>query len=221
MGAPALVASVAYGLAFVLAGGSAHRRLPSMPGPHGPAGRARRSGAPTVDLLRTLAAVAAGLRAGGATAEVWQAVTGLGVEADGVPTVGAVLAGAADPDDAVIRHATGVVAACRVAVELGAPLAPVLERAASTIEAESTAEAEADAALAGPRQTVRLLTWLPLWGVLLGLVVGASPVRVLLDGGVGSSCLACGVVCSVGGRWWIRRLLARTRAAGLPGADDG
>lgn len=218
MSASAVAASLACWLALVLAGGTAHRRLPSTPGrwrirpPH--------AGAPAAELLRTLAAVAAGLRAGGSAAEVWQSVTGFGGDVQGVPTVGALLAGATDHRGAVTRHAIGVIAACRVAAELGAPLAPVLERAAITIEAELTAESESDAALAGPRQTVRLLTWLPLWGVLLGLVVGASPVRVLLDGGVGSVCLVGGVVCSLVGRCWMRRLLARTRAAGLPGTDD-
>lgn len=199
---------------------------------------------PTAELIRLLGAVAAGLRAGGSPAVVWEAHLGVGVGPEGVPgldvllravgvgrgaTLRSLIAGAAPAVPAsartsisaatpaavaAARHAGAVLAACRVAAELGAPLAPVLERAIRTVEAEHEAEAETAAALAAPRQTVRLLSWLPLWGVLLGVVVGAAPLAVLLDGGVGSLCLAFGGTCALLGRWWIGRLVARARAAG-------
>ncbi|NKY21688.1 hypothetical protein [Cellulomonas denverensis] len=214
---------------------------------------------PTAELIRLLGAVAAGLRAGGSPAVVWEAHLGVGVGPDGVPeldvllravgiargaasavgtraaasaraaspagpvaavsatpTTSAVRVAAAPAAPAIVaaRHAGSVLAACRVAAELGAPLAPVLERAIRTVEAEHEAEAETAAALAAPRQTVRLLSWLPLWGVLLGVVVGAAPLAVLLDGGVGSLCLLLGGTCALLGRWWIGRLVARARAAG-------
>lgn len=136
------------------------------------------------------------------------------------PTLEAVSAAAPDLP-AAMAQLPQVIAACRVATELGAPLAPVLDRAIATLEAEQEAATEAAAALAGPRQTVRLLSWLPLWGVLLGILVGASPVTVLLDGGVGSLCLLGGAGCALAGRRWVRGLVADARAAGEPGSGDG
>lgn len=183
----------------------------------GPRGRDRPR--PTGDLVRLLARVGAGLRAGASPPEAWATVLGRRVDAYGVPTVDAVLdavRSSVDADPVAARHAAHVIAACRVATELGAPLAPVLDQAVRTVEDEHRAEADTEAALAGPRQTVRLLTWLPAGGVLLGIVMGASPVTVLLDGGVGTLCLVLGLIAALTGRAWIRRLVGRTRAAGTP-----
>lgn len=156
-----------------------------------------------------LSAAAAGLRSGASPADVWGSTLGRRVA---VPTAEALI-GAVGEGTAV--HARQVAAACRVADELGAPLAAVLDRTIATVEADHEAETETAAALAGPRQTVRLLSWLPLWGVLLGALVGASPVTVLLDGGIGTLCLLGGIGCAGAGRVWVDRLLTAART------DDG
>ena len=73
-------------------------------------------------------------------------------------------------------------AACfDVAEATGCPLADVLTRFAAQLEAEDDADAARQTALAGPRATVRLLTWLPFLGLGLGLLLGVDPVEVLLE----------------------------------------
>lgn len=63
-------------------------------------------------------------------------------------------------------------------------------------------------AFAMPEATVRLLSALPGATVLLGELLGASPVAFLLGSDAGRLCLACGAVCYVAGLWWMRALLA-------------
>lgn len=194
----------------------------------------RKRTVPSVALIRLLEQTAAGLRSGVGPVEQWRRVLPWCAES-GVPDARALAAAvgvraersAGRPGQRVDRHqqhlvrghVAGVVAACQVAAELGAPLAPVLERAARMVEAEHQAETETAAALAGPGQTVRLLSGLPLWGVLVGVVMGTSPLAVIGDGGVGTLSAVLGGWCWLLGRRWIARLVASTRAAGEPGRD--
>lgn len=105
-------------------------------------------------------------------------------------------------------------AACfDVAEASGCPLAEVLTRFAAQLEAEDDAEAARQTALAGPRATVRLLTWLPFLGLGLGVLLGVDPVEVLLGTPVGVAALAAGLVLTAAGRIWSARLVRA--AAGL------
>ncbi|MHB1063678.1 MAG: hypothetical protein ACYC1Z_04150 [Georgenia sp.] len=117
----------------------------------------------------------------------------------------------------------GAVAACRLTHEIGAPLAEVLERCAAGITEAGQARAARAVALAGPRSTARLLGWLPLLGLALGVAVGADPVAVLLDGRLGTLCLALGLGFMGVGRWWVASLERRARTAGTQpaGRADG
>ncbi|MBP2412402.1 tight adherence protein B [Arthrobacter stackebrandtii] len=102
------------------------------------------------------------------------------------------------------------IAACfEVCEASGAPVAAVLERLAGTLEAEQDAAAQRETALAGPRATVRLLTWLPLVGLGLGMLMGVDPLGVLFGSPVGWSVLAVGAVFAVAGRTWSARMIAR------------
>ena len=99
-------------------------------------------------------------------------------------------------------------AACfDVAEATGCPLADVLTRFAAQLEAEDDAEAARQTALAGPRATVRLLTWLPFLGLGLGLLLGVDPVEVLLGTPWGVAALAAGLALTVAGRFWSARLV--------------
>ncbi|GAA2722000.1 type II secretion system F family protein [Cellulomonas aerilata] len=171
------------------------------------AGARRRADGP--DLATVAVAVAGRLRAGADPATAWRDVLGLNLAPGAVPTVRD-LAGVT-PDRA---HAAVVVAAGRLAVELGAPLAPLLDGVAQQLAAEAEVEGERRAALAGPRATARVLTWLPVLGVVLGAAFGADPVGVLLDGGVGSAALLLGTALLWAGRQWTRRLAAMAASAG-------
>jgi len=98
-----------------------------------------------------------------------------------------------------------------MATELGAPLAPVLDTVAQALAADAEAEAELGAALAGPRASASLVGWLPVFGLVLGVLVGADPVQVLTDGRFGTAAGVVGAALFVAGRMWSRALVDRAR----------
>lgn len=100
-------------------------------------------------------------------------------------------------------------AACWDVAELsGAPLSRLLSRYASALEAELDADAARQTALAGPRATVKLLAWLPLFGLGLGLLMGVDPLGILLGTPVGFGALTAGALLMVVGRFWSQRMVA-------------
>lgn len=104
-------------------------------------------------------------------------------------------------------------AAClEVAETSGCPLADLLTRFAAQLEAEEDAEAARQTALAGPKATVRLLSWLPVFGLVLGTALGVDPVGILLENIFGIATLGTGLLLTVAGRVWSSRLV--TAAAG-------
>ena len=174
---------------------------PHAPGP-GP------SGAPPPELVAAVSAVAGALRSGADPATAWE--RGLGVS-----TVG----GVPSPADLVHRFpgdlasAAAVLAAARLAVEVGAAPAQVLDRVAATLTREAEAAGQRRAALAGPLATARVLAWLPALGLVLGATLGADPVAVLLGGGPGTALLVLGsVLTGIGRRWTARHVRVATAA---------
>lgn len=142
--------------------------------------------------------------------------------ADGLPAVRArparrPAAGAARLE----RHVLAVLAATRLAMSIGAPLGAVLESSGRTLAADADAETAVRAALAGPRQTVTLLTWLPAAGLGIGTLFGADPLGVLLGGGLGSTAGFAGAGLTVVGRWWVARMVAAARDAGDRASGGG
>jgi tight adherence protein B len=108
-------------------------------------------------------------------------------------------------------------AACLdIAEASGCPLADVLSRFASQLEVEDDAEAARQTALAGPKATVSLLTWLPLIGLGLGVALGVDPLAILLGTPLGLAVLAAGVVLTVAGRIWSSRLVHAAAGAAVP-----
>lgn len=89
----------------------------------------------------------------------------------------------------------------------GAPLAAVLGRFANQLEAQLDADAARDTALAGPKATVRLLSWLPLFGFGLGFLIGVNPLSVLLGSVPGMAALLAGAVLMAIGRLWSAKLV--------------
>ena len=132
-----------------------------------------------------LALAAARLRAGAEPEQAWHGIT---IADDGAPA-------------ATVR------AARQLAVELGAPLAGLLDEVGTGVADDESAAAERRAALAGPASTGRVLGWLPVAGILLALALGADVVAVASDGGVGSASVIGGVVLLVIGRAWSRALV--------------
>jgi tight adherence protein B len=108
-------------------------------------------------------------------------------------------------------------AACLdIAEASGCPLADVLTRFAAQLEVEDDADAARQTALAGPKATVALLTWLPLMGLGLGAALGVDPLAVLLGTPLGLAALAAGIGLTVAGRVWSARLVAAAAGAGAP-----
>lgn len=107
-------------------------------------------------------------------------------------------------------------AACLdVAEASGCPLADVLTRFAAQLEVEDDADAARQTALAGPKATVSLLTWLPMLGLGLGMALGVDPLAILLGTPWGLAALAAGIGLTVAGRLWSARLVAAAAGAGV------
>jgi hypothetical protein len=175
--------------------------------------RLRAERGPGGDVRVVVMQVVALLRAGSSPGASWSRAVGVGVDLTGVPDVDGLtrVLGA--------RHAEAVVAATRLALDVGAPLGRVLEQVAGTLVAEAESRAEREAALAGPRTTGRLLMWLPIVGGLLGWALGADPVGTATDGGIGSLAVGAGLMLLVAGRVWSDRLVAAASGADRPGVD--
>lgn len=100
-------------------------------------------------------------------------------------------------------------AACLdIAETSGCPLADLLTRFAAQLEAEEDSEAARQTALAGPKATVRLLSWLPVFGLGLGMALGVDPVGILLNNFLGVATFAVGLLLTAAGRVWSSRLVA-------------
>jgi tight adherence protein B len=107
-------------------------------------------------------------------------------------------------------------AACfDIAEASGCPLADVLTRFAAQLEVEDDAEAARQTALAGPKATVSLLTWLPLMGLGLGIALGVDPFAILVGTPLGLAALAAGAALTAAGRIWSSRLVRAAAGAGV------
>ncbi len=177
-------------------------------GPAGsPDGGAGSAAAPGADPLALLNAARAAARRGTSVAE---AIRNAVPASPGAGRHGGRTAGL-HPDYRVWEE----LAACfDVAETSGCPLADVLTRFAAQLEAETDAEAARQTALAGPKATVRLLTWLPAIGFGLGLLLGIDPVQTMLGTPAGIAALAAGLALTAAGRFWSSRLVRA--AAALP-----
>ncbi|WP_411158579.1 type II secretion system F family protein [Streptomyces sp. TRM68416] len=101
----------------------------------------------------------------------------------------------------------GLAACWRVAVDQGAGLAAGLDRLEGALRAERDQRADLRAQLAGARSTVVMLAGLPVFGLLLGAVMGADPLAVLLHSGAGLGCLFAGGLLEGLGMWWALRIV--------------
>ncbi|UTT68995.1 hypothetical protein NMQ03_17560 [Arthrobacter sp. DNA4] len=117
------------------------------------------------------------------------------------------------PRDREARTWLELAACFDIAEASGCALADMLTRFAAQLEAEDDADAARQTALAGPKATVRLLTWLPLMGLGLGAALGVDPLATLLGTPLGLAALFGGVVLTVTGRAWSARLVSAAAGA--------
>ena len=100
-----------------------------------------------------------------------------------------------------------VAAAWEVSARSGAALAVVLDRIGVGLRDEEEARAEVAASLAPARATAKLLAGLPVFGLALGMSMGARPLDFLLGSGLGLACLAGGLLLAGIGVIWVERLV--------------
>ncbi|MGI5284845.1 type II secretion system F family protein [Nonomuraea polychroma] len=101
-------------------------------------------------------------------------------------------------------------AACwDVSVTVGAGLAALVERVASTLRAAQAHRQDVAAQLAGPRTTARMLAALPALGLLMAAALNMHPLDFLLGSLPGFACLVTGIILDACGLWWTSRMAAR------------
>ena len=103
-----------------------------------------------------------------------------------------------------------------------APLATSLERAAEHAEERIDALLGRQSALAAPRATGRILSWLPLLGLGLGVLMGSDPVGVLTGSILGALTGLLGLGLAFTGRRWTAALVhrAEVESAASNGAEQ-
>ena len=97
-------------------------------------------------------------------------------------------------------------ATLRLAQHTGMPLAETLYRLADALEAGEDAHQAREAASAGPKATASLLAWLPVAGLGLAHMLGAS-LGDLVTSITGWLLLILGTFLAVIGRWWTSRMI--------------
>ncbi|MGW0192797.1 type II secretion system F family protein [Nonomuraea sp. NPDC003201] len=103
-------------------------------------------------------------------------------------------------------------AACwEVGVTVGAGLAALVERVASTLRAAQTHRQDVAAQLAGPRTTARLLAVLPALGLLMAAALNMHPLDFLLGSLPGLMCLIAGIALDACGLWWTNHMATQAQ----------
>ena len=109
----------------------------------------------------------------------------------------------------------------RMSESAGAPLATSLERAAEHAEERIDALLGRQSALAAPRATGRILSWLPLLGLGLGVLMGSDPVGVLTGSVLGALTGLLGLGLAFAGRRWTAALVHRAEVESTRTANAG
>jgi tight adherence protein B len=111
-------------------------------------------------------------------------------------------------------------AAWAIATEVGAALADALRAFSAALADAAEARDDIGVALAEPAGTARLMLWLPIAGLALGVALGVDPLRMLLSDVRGLVCLGLGLALVAAGRAWTARLVrAAQPPPRLPGID--
>lgn len=97
----------------------------------------------------------------------------------------------------------------------GAPLAEVFDQLAQDVEADLNAHQSFEAAMAGPRATTKLLTWLPIVGLGAGFMLGIDVVDTLLSSTAAQASFVGGILLWSANRIWCKKLLNATTAQAL------
>jgi tight adherence protein B len=169
------------------------------------------------DLLLRLAVL---LRAGVAPARAWAHLAQGGD--DIARLVHAAIAEGGDVGEVLAARGGAwreVAAAWTIAATVGAPLADTLADTAEALRDAQRTSDEIRVALAEPAATAKLMGWLPLAAVGLGVVLGFDTMGVLAGSPLGVACVVAGGGLMFTARRWSAALVRRARPpGGVPGA---
>ncbi len=168
----------------------------------------------TAELVEGLAAL---LAAGVPAAAAWEYLSALtphpfarrvvASTRQGASTAQAVVAASTGPTADPSHPVLGAV--WWVADAAGAPLAPALGELAAALRDNAETEREVQQALAGPRATGALVSWLPAAGFVLAFLLGVDPVGALTGSPVGWGLAVVGFGLIGLGRLWTSALVRR------------
>jgi tight adherence protein B len=133
----------------------------------------------------------------------------------GLPTAGAWFG---EGDSTAAASAYRVVATVwDLSVETGGPLTAALADVVDHLREECRLQGRVEVLAAAPRASARLLTMLPVLGPGLAVLLGVHPVEVYSSSWVGAASGTVGVLLTVVGWRWSRRMV---RAAARPRTYD-
>jgi len=165
--------------------------------------------------VQALTALAAELRAGQAPGSALMQAAGSPSAwpvAERVARAGGDVAAALRSDAAGREPLVSLAVCWQAALRHGVGLADAVDRLAASSRDSLEIRASLAAELAGPRATARVLTMLPVIGVVLGIAMGADPLRWLLGTRGGWACLIGGAGLTALGSLWTSRIAARVEA---------
>ncbi|HKT57481.1 MAG TPA: type II secretion system F family protein [Microbacterium sp.] len=176
----------------------------------------RAQAAPDAATVRQLAVL---LQAGIAPERAWRHLASLGAEP--ARSVTARMEADVPLTRAIAAAGPGwgeIAAAWTVATTVGAPLAASLRGIADTLQDAADIRDEVRVALTEPLTTTRLMSWLPVIGLGIGIALGFDSLRVLTTNPIGRGCLVAGVALIVAAQLWSRTLARRAEPpVGIPG----
>lgn len=110
-------------------------------------------------------------------------------------------------DAETIPALAALAGAWQAAERYGAPLAPVVTTVAADLRAATAVQRELDAELASALASFRVLSALPIAGLVFGTVMGASPLSWLTGTPVGRVALVAGILLMLLGAAWMRLIV--------------
>ncbi|MFC5370893.1 type II secretion system F family protein [Arcanobacterium bovis] len=114
----------------------------------------------------------------------------------------------------VIDSLAGTFAVCRMGRATGAPMADILDACAAGITEASEAMSARKIAMAGPLTSARMLAALPVFGVLIGYVLGVNSIDFLLHTLAGNVALGLGICAEIAGIAIVRRMVKMAISSG-------
>ncbi|WP_327111803.1 hypothetical protein OHB12_26790 [Nocardia sp. NBC_01730] len=122
---------------------------------------------------------------------------------------GPAAAGLRQPDSIVAVELSRIADAWQVAEQHGLALAELLSAARTDLAGRIRFHGRTTAALAGARATAAVLAGLPFLGIVLGQMMGASPLRVLFASSIGVVLLPLGAGLACAGLLWTDAITRR------------